>query len=197
MTLAAAACHCALFVFRLAIRRSFATTADKFALCVLFDLLSGLAVEGGVGRQTHQMADSQLRRPRAETPQTSEVHLLPHRTRRGREAEAPIGGETRHPRGGCQSEPAPGSALEEGDGAETARLCDELLRWSSALEGAEKKMGGKGAAGMVGRRTGGTSRREEAAARVRPAVAVDEVGGNQLSFFRRYCCHAKLLGECR
>ena len=152
--------------------------------CVTF--YWGLAVEEGVGRQTHQTADNQLRRPRAETPQTSEIHLLPHRTRCGRESEAPIGGGTRRPRGGRQSEPAPGGALEEGKGAETARLCDELLRWSSALEGAETRMGGKGAAGVVRRCTGGKSHREEAAARVRAADVVDEVGeGKKKVLFRR------------
>lgn len=130
-----------------------------------------------MGRQTRQTADSQLRRPRAETPQNSERHLPPGRREGGREAEAPTGGGTRHPRGGRESEPAPGGALEEGDGAETARLCDELLRWSSAVEGAGRKMGGKGAAGVVGLRTGGKSRHEEVAARVRAADVDDEVGG--------------------
>lgn len=140
------------------------------------------AVKGGSGRQAHQTADSQLRRPRAETPQTSELHLLPPRTRRGIEAATPIEGGTRHPRGGRRSQPDAGGALEEGDGAETARLCDELLRWSSALEGADNKLGGKGAAGVVGRRMGGKSGREQAAARVRAADVVNEVGGNQLTF---------------
>lgn len=33
--------------------------------------------------------------------------------------------------------------LGKGDDAETTRLCDELSRWSSALEGAERHLGGK------------------------------------------------------
>ncbi|CAM9489734.1 unnamed protein product [Laminaria digitata] len=135
---------------------------------------SGRGPATGLGLHTRQAPDIQLRRARAETPQTSERHLPPDRIRRGRETGAPIGGGTRHPRGGRPSEPNPGGALEEGDGAETARLCDELLRWSSTLEGAQRKAGEKGAAGVVGRRTDGKSRREEAAARVRAADVVDE-----------------------
>lgn len=46
------------------------------------------------------------------------------------------------------------------------------------MEGAERKAGEKGAAGVVGRRTDDKSRREEAAARVRAADVVDEVGGH-------------------
>lgn len=38
---------------------------------------------------------------------------------------------------------------------ETARLCDELLRWSSALEGAERELGGKSSLAWVESRTGG------------------------------------------
>lgn len=44
------------------------------------------------------------------------------------------------------------------DRAETARLCDELLRWSSALEGAEKQVGSKNGIG-VGKQSCGVGRR--------------------------------------
>lgn len=46
----------------------------------------------------------------------------------------------------------------EGNRAETTRLCDELQRWSSALEGAERALEEKGAAAL-GRRTGGNDKR--------------------------------------
>lgn len=52
---------------------------------------------------------------------------------------------------------------------ETARLCSELLRWSSALEGAEKQLGGKGGPAGMEVRTGGDIARARYVARAAPA----------------------------
>lgn len=46
----------------------------------------------------------------------------------------------------------------EGNRAEATRLCDELQRWSSALEGAERVLEKKGDVAL-GRRTGGNNNR--------------------------------------
>lgn len=83
--------------------------------------------------------------------------------------------EGEHPRGDRPSAPAPAHAFGVGDGVETARLCDELLRWSSALQGAERQLEGKGTV-SGGRRTGGDGRRIQATVRVPAEGAVGEVG---------------------
>ena len=64
----------------------------------------------------------------------------------------------------------------EDDGAETARLCDELLRWSSALEGAERQLGVKDGPGGFGRRgAGGNGASTRRAAKVPDDDVIEEV----------------------
>lgn len=65
----------------------------------------------------------------------------------------------RRTRGRASASPDSRRPFGEDDGAETARLCDELLRWSSALEGAERQLGGKGSPAWMGSRTGGNGAR--------------------------------------
>lgn len=54
---------------------------------------------------------------------------------------------------------------KEDDGAETARLCDELLRWSATSDGAERKQGHRGDVGK-GMRTGSDDGRVHTTSRV-------------------------------
>lgn len=59
---------------------------------------------------------------------------------------------------------------------ETARLCDELVRWSSALEGAERLLGGKGGSAGLGYGVpGGNGARTRRVASVAADDAIEEV----------------------
>lgn len=84
---------------------------------------------------------------------------VPPRGREGGAGPSTRSEGTRRTRGRPSASPDSGRPFGEDDGAETARLCDELLKWSSALEGAERQLGGKGGPAWMGSRTGGAGAR--------------------------------------
>ncbi|CAM9264054.1 unnamed protein product [Scytosiphon promiscuus] len=75
--------------------------------------------------------------------------------------------------------PSYARVLEKGDGGETARLCDELSRWSSALEGAERHLGGRGGSARMGIPTGGSGDHAQHGTEAVPTGGVLEEGSEQ------------------
>ncbi|CAM9128296.1 unnamed protein product, partial [Hapterophycus canaliculatus] len=74
--------------------------------------------------------------------------------------------------------------LQKGDDAETARLCDELSRWSSALEGAERHLGAKGVLAGMRSPTGGNGDHARHGTRAVPTGGVLEEDSKQSTFSR-------------
>eukprot|EP00903_Cladosiphon_okamuranus_P015272 g14113.t1 len=103
---------------------------------------------------------------------------------------------TRHTPGDPSVRPsASGRPFEEDDRVETARLCDELVRWSSALEGAERQLGGKaGSAGLGYGGPGGNGARTRRVVGVAADDAVEE-GSERSTSTRENFHHERFRGD--
>ncbi|CAM9126962.1 unnamed protein product [Ectocarpus fasciculatus] len=117
----------------------------------------GFGTQGETDEAPRRVIDYQPKRTRKRTSPNPEAC---HSARVG------IGVGNSHRTGGRPSAPA---EFGEDDGVETARLCSELLRWSSALEGAERQLGGKGGPAGMESRTGGDIARARHLAKAAPA----------------------------
>lgn len=100
------------------------------------------------GGRSRTIADS-LRRERKQTHRQSAMQD-DHNQNRG-----DLGSTVGHRGGdGAGSAGVAPRIFGEDDGVETARLCNELLHWSSTVVGAEGELGGMGAAGADERKGG-------------------------------------------
>ncbi|CAM9136348.1 unnamed protein product [Ectocarpus sp. 13 AM-2016] len=127
----------------------------------------GFGTQGETDEAPRRVVDYQPRRTRKRTSPNPEAR---------QSARVGIGNGNTHRTGGRPSAPA---AFGEDDGVETARLCSELLRWSSALEGAEKQLGGNGGSAGMESRTGGDIAHARHVARAAPAEDAKEEAPEQ------------------
>lgn len=118
----------------------------------------GFAAEEKADEVTRRAVDRQPLEPRKGASQNFHQHGPP-RGREGGAGPSTRSESARRARGRSSASPDSGRPVGEDDGVETARLCDELLRWSSALEGAERQLGGKGGPARMRSRTGGNGAR--------------------------------------
>ncbi|CBJ30654.1 expressed unknown protein [Ectocarpus siliculosus] len=127
----------------------------------------GFGTQGETDEASRRAVDCQSRRTRKRTSPNPEVR---------QSARVGIGNGNTHRTGGRPSAPV---AFGEDDGVETARLRSELLRWSSALEGAEKQLGGNGGPAGMESWTGGGIARARHVAKAAPAEDAKEEGSEQ------------------
>lgn len=150
----------------------------------------GFAAEGGEQEAREvpsRTVDRQPLQPRNGTPPNPDLQFRAgarEATRVGSLTRNSATRSTRYPqRRSSTTPPASGRPRGGDDRAETTRLCDELLRWSSALEGAERELGRKGGSAGVGGGPGGSDARTRRATSVPVDDASEEVSGRNVGQF--------------